>query len=113
MKPVIAAAQTGADSAAAVRPFAYGEIVDKAGQRIVSRLAGRPVLVELCSGITDGDLWTTINAAEQVDLPGAPDGMLSLKITADVEKLKFVSAVALHMTMLGWQLYDKRSRAPY
>jgi hypothetical protein len=67
----------------------------------------------LCSGITHGDFWTTINAAERVELPGAPAGMVSPKITADVEKLQFAMAVAIHMTTLGWRLYDERSLAPY
>jgi hypothetical protein len=39
--------------------------------------------------------------------------VVSLKITADVEKLKFATTVAVHMTMLGWRLYDERARAPY
>jgi len=107
------AKQAGADADNAVRHVGYGEIVDEAGKALAPGSQGTLFVWRLCSGITHGDFWTTINAADRVELPGAPDGMLSFKITADVEKLKFVSAVAIHMTMLGWRLYDERSRAPY
>jgi hypothetical protein len=102
-----------ADADDAVSHVGYREILDEAGKALAPGSQATLFVWSLCSGITHGDFWTTINAAERVELPGAPAGMVSLKITADVGKLRFVTAVAIHMTMLGWRLYDERSRAPY
>lgn len=107
------ARRAGLDAAAAVRHVAYGEIVEEAGKALSPDSQAVLFVWRLCSGITHGDLWTTLNAAERVELPGAPAGMVSLKITANVEKLKFAASIATHMTKLGWRLYDERSRAPY
>lgn len=107
------AKRAGSDPGDAVRHVGYREIVDEAGKVLAPGSEGTLFVWRLCSGITHGDFWTTINAAERVELPDAPAGMVSLKITADVEKLKFVTTVAVHMTLLGWSLHDKRSRAPY
>jgi hypothetical protein len=107
------AAHAGADAGAAVRRVTYGEVVEEAGAALASGSPATAFVWSLCSGITHGDFWTTINAAQHVELPGAPAGMVSMKITADVEKLKFATTVAVHMTMLGWRLYDERSRAPF
>jgi hypothetical protein len=107
------ASQAGANPDKAVRHISYREIVEEAGKALASGAPATLFVWRLCSGITHGDFWTTINAAEQIELPGAPAGMVSLKITADIEKLKFATTVATHMAMLGWRLYDERSRAPY
>lgn len=107
------ARRAGANAEMAVRRVGYGEIVEESGKALASGSQATMFVWRLCSGITHGDFWTTINAAERVELPGAPAEMVSLKITADVEKLEFATAVAIHMTMLGWRLYDERSLAPY
>lgn len=107
------ARRVGANADDAVRHVGYREIVEAAGTALAPGSPATVFVWSLCSGITHGDFWTTLNAAERVELPGAPAGMVSLKITADVEKLRFATDVAVNMTMLGWRLHDERSRAPY
>jgi hypothetical protein len=107
------AKRAGADADDAVRHVGYREIVNEAGKALASGALATVFVWQLCSGMTHGDFWSTINAAEQIELPGAPAGMVSLKIMADVQKLKFAATVATDMTKLGWRLYDARSRAPY
>ena len=104
--------QAGIDEADAVRRVGYGEIV----QAVSSTLGLGPVIPvswSLCSGIAHGDFWTTLSAAERVELPGAPPGLGSFKITANVQLLMYVTTFATQMTGHGWRLYDQRSRPPY
>ncbi|MGI5185433.1 hypothetical protein ACQEVZ_55230 [Dactylosporangium sp. CA-152071] len=107
------ARRVGANADDAVRRVGYREIVEAAGAALAPGSPATVFVWSLCSGITHGDFWTTLNAAERVELPGAPAGMVSFKVTADVEKLRFATDVAVNMTLLGWRLHDERSRAPY
>jgi hypothetical protein len=65
------------------------------------------------SGITHGDLWTTIGVAERVELPGGSPTVGSFKISANIQTLMYVTTFATHTTSRGWHLYDERSRIPY
>jgi hypothetical protein len=107
------AQQAGIDPAAAVRRVGFAKIVEAAGG---APGLGADVIVlvwRLCSGITHGDFWTTPGAAQMAELPGAPPGMGTFKVTANIKILMYVTTIATLMTNLGWQLYDQRRRAPY
>ncbi len=58
---------------------------------------------KLCSGMAHGDFWTTWSAAQRVALPGAPDGVGTFKIEANVKMLMHVTTLATQMTKQGWQ----------
>lgn len=107
------ARRAGVDEGAVVRRVSYSEIVKAAS----STLGGGAILIplswKLCSGMTHGDFWTTFGAAERAELPGAPPGLGTFKITANVKMLMYVTTFATDMTKLGWRLYDLRSRPPY
>ncbi len=72
-----------------------------------------PFSWKLCSGVAHGDFWTTWGLAERAELPGAPPGLGSFKITANVQTLMYVTTFTTQMTRLGWHLYDQRSHPPY
>jgi hypothetical protein len=100
------------EAKAAVLPVGYGEIVKAAG----SALGGDTAILvswRLCSGMTHGDLWTTLSGAtERVELPGAAPELGTFKITANIQTLMYVTSFAAHMTGLGWRLYDRRCAPP-
>jgi hypothetical protein len=95
------------------RPVTYGEIVEKAGDTIPGGNLAFVVTWKMCSGIARGDLWTTLNVLSREELPGAPRGIAHLKITANVNTLRFAVFFAVEMTAAGWRLYDERCRPPY
>jgi hypothetical protein len=101
------------DPAEAVRKVGFGEIVKSAGAALSPGADITFFIWKLCSGITHGDFWTTPSAAQMAELPGAPPGVGTFKITANLKILMYVTTVATHMTDLGWSLYEQRSRAPY
>lgn len=107
------AKRAGVDEAGAVRRVGYKEIIQDA----TSTLVPGPNMIlfswRMCSGMTHGDLWPTLGVSERVELPGAPSGIGTFKITANVQALMYVTAFAIHLTRQGWQLYDQRSRPPY
>jgi hypothetical protein len=107
------ASRSGVAEAEAVRKVGYGEIVRSAGSMPGPETVVIPLIWRMCSGIAHGDLWTTLQIAERVDLPDAPPGMGSFKVTANVKTLRYVATFATQMTALGWRLYDQRSSAPY
>lgn len=107
------ARRAGIDPAEAVRKVGFGEIVKAAGGALSPGADMNFFSWKLCSGITHGDFWTTPGAAQMAELPGAPPGTGTFKITANVKILMYVTTVATHMTSLGWRLYDQRSRPPY
>jgi hypothetical protein len=106
------ARQAGVDEAEAVSNFGYREIA-KAAAGSGPGADVFPLTWRLCSGIAHGDSWTTWGAAERAELPGAPPGLGSFKITANVQTLMYVTTFTTQMTRLGWRLYDQRSRPPY
>jgi hypothetical protein len=69
--------------------------------------------VRLCSGVAHGDFWTTISAADRVDLAGAPAGIAHLKIEASMANLYTATVVAVGTTKHGWKLFDERRRSPH
>jgi hypothetical protein len=103
----------GVDPDDVVRKVGYWQIVNAANEVLAAGSKAVPFTWKLCSGIAHGDLWTTISAAERVELPGAPPGMGVFQLTANLKILMYVTTFATHMTMLGWRLYDERRRAPY
>ena len=105
------AKRAGVDVAEAVHRVGYWEIVKAAGTGPGADVI--PLIWKLCSGMTHGDFWTTWAAAERVELPGAPPGLGSFKITANVQTLMYVTTFTTQMTRLGWHMYDQRSRPPY
>jgi hypothetical protein len=106
------ARRAGVDADIAVSHVGYSEIVRAAGSALDSEAAVR-FSWKLCSGVTHGDLWTTLSAAEKVELPDAPPGLGAFKIEASLPTLKLVTIYANIMTGLGWHLYDQRSRPPF
>jgi hypothetical protein len=95
------ARRAGADETKAVRGTSYWEIVNAAGNTLGTGVAIIPLAWKLCSGIAHGDLWTTLSAAEMVELPGATPGFGTFRISANVKVLMYVTTFATHMTMLG------------
>lgn len=91
----------------------YAEIVKEAAKELLPGSEAIPLTWKLCSGIAHGDFWTTLSAAEKVELPGAPPGMGSFRLTANLQILVYVTKIATDMTSRGWRLYDERTRAPY
>jgi hypothetical protein len=109
------ARRAGVEANAAVQRVGFGEIVKAAGSALGPG-DGTVILVSwrLCSGMTHGDFWPTLSGGtERVELPGAPPGLGTFKITANIQMLMYVTSFATHMTRLGWQLYDQRASAPY
>jgi hypothetical protein len=107
------AKRAGVNEATAVCKVGYGEIVNAAGNSISPGSIVIPLSWKLCSGMTHGDYWPTFGAMDRVELLGAPPGIGTFKITANVGTLMYVTTFATHMTRVGWHLYDQRSRAPY
>jgi hypothetical protein len=97
----------------AVRKVAYGEIVKAAGGALNPGTDMIFLSWRMCSGIAHGDFWTLFPASDSVELPGAPRGMGTFKITANVKILMYVTTVATHMTSLGWRLYELRCSPPF
>jgi hypothetical protein len=52
----------------------------------------------------------TLNVVSREEIPGAPPGLVGMRITANVETLSFAVRLAVDMTDAGWRLYDERSR---
>lgn len=107
------AKRAGVQDGEAVRKVGYWEIVKAASSTLGTGATLIPFSWKLCSGMTHGDYWTTWGAAERVELPGAPPGLGTFKITANVQMLMYVTTFAADMTKLGWHLYDLRSRPPF
>lgn len=107
------ATRAGAGPAEAARKVGYWEIVNDATEALAPNSKAVSFAWKLCSGIAHGDFWTTISAAEKVELPDAPPGMGSFQLSANLKNLTYVTTYATHMTALGWHLYDERSRRPY
>jgi hypothetical protein len=113
LRKIAAAAKV--DEKAAVKLVSYGEIVATAGAE-----SGAPngaqlaeFLWRLCSGIAHGDFWTTIAAADRIEMPGAPAGIAHMKVETSMENLYVTTLVAYGTTKRGWELFDERRRAPY
>lgn len=89
------------------------EIVEHAGRgtRMGERVAR--LVWSLCSGTAHGDFWSMVTLADRVELPGAPVGMSHNRVTANVERMHFMTFFAAEMIDAGWRLYDERSRSPY
>jgi hypothetical protein len=107
------ARRAGVKETEAVRRVGYKEIVNAAGSTLSPGTSEILLIWKVCSGMTHGDFWTTWNAGDRVELPGAPPGVGAFNFEAKVGILMNVTAAATHMTRLGWQLYDQRSSAPY
>jgi len=107
------ARKAGVDEAEAVKVVRYQEIVTGAASALGPDPTVIPFAWRLCSGISHGDLWTTLSAAQRTELPGAPPGMGSFMAAANVQTLMYVSTFAVRMTARGWSLYDQRSQPPY
>jgi len=76
--------------------FGYWEIVNAANEALAPNTKAVPFAWKLCSGIAHGDLWTTISAAEKVELPDAPPGMASFQLSANLKNLMYVTTFATH-----------------
>lgn len=49
-------------------------------------------------------------AAQRVELPGAPEGVGTFKLEANIKMLMYVTTLTTNITRQSWQLYDQRSR---
>jgi hypothetical protein len=107
------AERAGIAEAEVTRPISYKEIVEAVGSALSAEAIAVTLSWRLCSGIAHADFWTIFPAVGRVELPGAPHGMGTFKVTASVERLMQITTIATHMTRRGWQLYDQRSRPPY
>jgi len=107
------ARQAGVTAAEATKKVGYQEVVTSAASALGQDTAVIPFAWRLCSGISHGDFWTTLSAAQRTELPGAPPGIGSFRVTANVQTLMYVTTFAVRMTGLGWRLYDRRSQPPY
>ncbi|GIH19165.1 hypothetical protein Raf01_73370 [Rugosimonospora africana] len=107
------ARREGIDEGSAVKRVTYEEIVRVAGGQTAIGEVTTCMTWKICSGIAHGDFWTTFNALERVELPGAPPGVAHLRISANVEMLLYAASFAFDMTRLAWDLLDQRSRSPY
>ena len=67
----------------------------------------------LCSGTAPGDLWSLITLADKTELPGAPAGIAHLHISANVERLAWLTAFAILATARGWEVLHQRSTTPF
>ncbi len=107
------AKRSGVEETEALRKVGYWEIVKFASSTLGPEDDLALFCWKLCSGITHGDSWTTWGAAERGELPGASAELGAFQIAADVKMLMYVTTFAIHMTKLGWRLYDQRSRPPF
>ncbi len=107
------AMRAGVDGKEAIRKVSYWAIVKAAGSAFDPQTNPALVSWKLCSGFAHGDSWPTWAAADRIELPGAPPGLSTFNVTANVKMLMYVTAFAVHLTRLGWHLYDQRSRPPF
>ncbi|MEV0453901.1 hypothetical protein [Catellatospora methionotrophica] len=107
------AANEALDEKQALARVGYEEIVREAGRHTIAGDVLACLVWKVSSGIAHGDLWTTLNVSDRMELPGAPPGIAHLRITANMEMLKTCVAITIEMTALGWHLLDMRSRSPY
>jgi hypothetical protein len=107
------AQRAGIEPREALRKVGYREIIEAASSADGPAADVIALCWRLWSGVAHGDFWTTFGASERVPLPGAPLGVGSFKITANVGLLMYVTTFATKMTQLGWHFYDQRSRPPY
>jgi hypothetical protein len=107
------ARRAGVTAAEATKKVGYQEVITSAASALGQDTAVIPFAWRLCSGISHGDFWTTLSAAQRTELPGAPPGIGSFRVTANVQTLMYVTTFAVRMTGLGWRLYDRRSQPPY
>jgi hypothetical protein len=106
---VIARGQ-GLDEAAAVRPANYADVVRQAAESVAPDTRAAQFVWRLCSAIAHGDLWPTLALGDRVELPGAADGVVRLKVTADMETLLGTTRIAVATTAYAWRLFDARRR---
>ncbi|MBQ0894649.1 hypothetical protein KBX37_16345 [Micromonospora sp. U56] len=104
------ARRRGIDAKAAVQRLGYAEIVQVAGDTSLAGSVPFQFTWRMCSAIAHGDLWATLNVVSREEIPGAPPGLVGMRITANVETLSFAVRLAVEMTDAGWRLYDERSR---
>jgi hypothetical protein len=91
---------------------AYSEIV-KAVDQASSADSGIEVSWKVCSAYAHGDMWASLGASRRTPMPGATKpGTGIFKIEADLRLLTTVTASAVAVTRLGWQLYDQRCCPP-
>lgn len=107
------ARRAGVSETEAVQRVRYQDVVAGAASALGQDTVVIPFAWRLCSGIAHGDLWTTVSAAERTELPGAPAGIGSFRVSANVQTLRYVTTLAVRMTGLGWRLFDQRSQPPY
>ncbi|MFC0504957.1 hypothetical protein [Micromonospora costi] len=104
------ARQRSVNPKAAVQRLSYAEIVKVAGDTSPAGSVPVQFTWRMCSAIAHGDLWATLNVVSREEVPGAPAGLVGMRITANVETLSFAVRLALDMTNAGRRLYDERSR---
>lgn len=107
------ARQADVTESEAVKRVGYQEVVTQAARALGPDTVVIPLVWRLCSGISHGDFWTTLSAAQRTELPAAPPGLGSFSVTANVQTLMYVTTFATRMTALGWRLYDQRSQPPF
>ncbi|GAB3968893.1 hypothetical protein V1634_20305 [Plantactinospora veratri] len=99
----------GLDPKEALRHVSYSEIVTAAGSHTSIGEKQARLVWNMCSGVAHGDFWSTISVTDNVELPGAPEGIAHLHVTADVRKLALVTFFAAQMVQQAWRLFAQRS----
>lgn len=102
------AKQCGVDENKAVKTAGYKEIINAASD-------GNQLILlawKLCSGIAHGDFWTTPAAAQMISMAEEPSEVGAFAVSARVGLLMQMTALAVNITSIGWQLYDQRCWSP-
>ncbi|MEU7802637.1 hypothetical protein AB0B10_25595 [Micromonospora arborensis] len=107
------ARRCGLDDGAATKRIAATEIVQAAGEHALMGERVAQLVWSLCSGTAHGDFWSMVALADRIELPGAPAGISHARVTANVERLYFLTYFAAAMIDRGWVLQDQRSTGLY
>ncbi|WP_328384365.1 hypothetical protein OHQ88_33420 (plasmid) [Micromonospora zamorensis] len=107
------ASRWGLDENLATKGVSTTEVVRAAGEHDVIGQTVAQLVWNLCSGTAHGDFWSMVALSDRVELPGAPAGIAHVRISANVERMFFLTFFSAAMISKGWALYDQRSASPY
>lgn len=107
------ARRAGVDERKALKRPSYTEIVAAAGAHTGVTEKNAQMVWGMCSAVAHGDFWSTPTVVGYEEIPGAPEGIKHLHVSADVQKLFLCVWYAVEMADAAWKLYDERSRSPY
>ncbi|MBM0201836.1 hypothetical protein JNW90_01035 [Micromonospora sp. STR1s_5] len=103
------AQRAGVDEKRAIERVSFLEIVKAAGEHTAIGERRAQMIWNMCSGSAHGDFWAMASMVERIDLPGAPDGIVQSRVTANIDLMAHLTGYAVAMTKYGWAYYDKRA----